>query len=103
MKRVLKLVFGNLIKNSCDAFSDTKFNQKNAREIGICVNSDLAKNKIEIEFFDNGCGIDQKETHAIFSPFYTTKASGTGLGLSHSKQIVDAHGGEIHFRSSLGS
>ncbi|MGH9643158.1 MAG: sensor histidine kinase [Terriglobales bacterium] len=51
---------------------------------------------------DNGRGIAAEHVPNIFRPFYTTKGSGTGLGLSLVKRIVDDHGGEIAVRSQAG-
>ena len=55
-----------------------------------------------IEITDSGPGIDSKETDHIFDLFYTTKATGTGLGLPTAYKIVKAHNGEISLRSKPG-
>ena len=52
---------------------------------------------LAIEVRDEGPGIAPAEVEKIFSPFYTTKASGTGLGLAVAQQIAVSHGGEISF------
>ena len=52
---------------------------------------------------DNGPGIAPDAMHDIFSPFYTSKAKGNGLGLAISKKVVDAHGGSIEAESTPGS
>lgn len=78
---------------------------KNARE---AVNSDgiisLSANRnndnIVIQCTDNGCGISAEIIDKIFDPFVTYKENGTGLGLSSSKRIVEAHGGSIFAESS---
>ena len=44
---------------------------------------------------DSGKGFDAKEIPKIFEPLYSTKQSGTGLGLSNSKRIIEEHGGKI--------
>ncbi len=61
-------------------------------------------NKIEIKVTDNGNGIPQNIVDKIFQPFFTTKPTGqgTGLGLSLSYDIVNAHGGEIKVESKAG-
>ena len=44
---------------------------------------------------DHGPGLDPEQRQRIFEPFYTTKTKGTGLGMSITKRIVEAHGGRI--------
>lgn len=51
---------------------------------------------------DSGCGMDPAQLEKIFSPFYTTKEKGTGLGLAVSLKIVEGHGGAMHARSAPG-
>ena len=48
-----------------------------------------------IEFEDNGSGIPVEVRHTLFEPLVTTKAKGTGLGLTICQQIIEAHGGTI--------
>ncbi len=48
-----------------------------------------------IEVKDEGLGLTSRATEKIFQPFFTTKATGTGLGLAVVKRIVDSHGGEV--------
>jgi signal transduction histidine kinase len=55
-----------------------------------------------IEVCDEGVGISPATEKHIFQPFFTTKATGTGLGLAVVKRIVDAHHGEISVRSAIG-
>ncbi len=52
-------------------------------------------NHIIINFLDQGDGLDEDELEKIWTPFYTTKDSGTGLGLGIVKNIIDAHNGTI--------
>ncbi len=51
---------------------------------------------------DEGCGIKEEQLKRIFSPFYTTKRDGTGLGLSVSQSILSQTGGEIRVESEVG-
>lgn len=57
---------------------------------------------IRIDIQDNGCGISEEQQATIFQPFFTTKESGTGLGLAVSKQIAQAHHGDISLESTPG-
>jgi signal transduction histidine kinase len=63
-----------------------------------------SKRVAQIEFTDNGYGIDQENLRKIFEPFYTTKkpGEGTGLGLSVSYGIIRDHNGEILVESETG-
>lgn len=81
---------------------------KNAKEaVGnqgtIFLSAERADDTIIIKCKDNGCGISEDIMDTIFTPFVTYKEHGTGLGLSSSKQIVEAHGGTITVTSTPGS
>lgn len=51
---------------------------------------------------DEGCGMDGETIARLFTPFYTTKAQGTGLGLSTCRKITDAHGAQLRVHSEVG-
>jgi len=57
---------------------------------------------IRIEFEDNGPGIPKEDMNRLFSPFFTTKPRGTGMGLAIARKIVTAHGGTINLDSEPG-
>ncbi len=57
---------------------------------------------IRLEVSDTGCGIDEKDQAVIFDRYFTTKESGTGLGLAVVERIVSAHGGRIEVQSKKG-
>jgi len=59
--------------------------------------------KLSIKITDNGCGINGKEIGRIFDPFFSTKPSGTGLGLAVSYGIIKNHQGDIRVESRLGN
>jgi signal transduction histidine kinase len=64
-----------------------------------CVESD---GKVEISVADTGLGIPEQNLDKVFEPFFTSKASGLGFGLSIVKRIVQDHGGQIICRSKVG-
>jgi two-component system sensor histidine kinase HydH len=55
----------------------------------------LRDGRVELEMIDNGCGMDEKTLSRIFEVFWSTKTSGSGLGLPTVKRIVEAHGGQL--------
>ena len=66
----------------------------------ITVSAYSKNHGIAIDIQDNGCGISPEDQATIFQPFFTTKESGTGLGLPVVKQIVEAHHGSISAEST---
>jgi signal transduction histidine kinase len=57
---------------------------------------------IEIRITDTGGGIPEEIREKVFSPFYTTRTRGTGLGLPITRKILEQHGASIHFESVTG-
>ena len=55
-----------------------------------------------LDLIDNGCGMDDNTLVKIFTPFYTRKEGGSGLGLPTAKRVIDAHGGTISVQSEPG-
>jgi nitrogen fixation/metabolism regulation signal transduction histidine kinase len=94
-KKQLLRVFNNLIQNAVQAIGN-----KNGGQIRIRIDRDGETFLIEIS--DNGSGIKEEEAGKIFSPSFTTKSSGMGLGLAISKSILNAMGATISFESKAG-
>lgn len=86
--------FNNLLKNAIEAARSEIICQINIR-----IHNDDKSVFIEVQ--DNGKGIDEELRKKIFVPNFTTKSSGTGLGLAFVKQAVDNAGGSIEFKSDL--
>ena len=64
--------------------------------------TDVEDTFVTVTFADTGSGISPESMSKIFEPYYTTKASGTGLGLLIVRRIVREHGGEIELMSDEG-
>lgn len=58
---------------------------------------------INVQVADTGCGIDEKDRAVIFDRYFTTKETGTGLGLAVVERIVSAHGGKLELESEKGT
>ena len=86
----LSQVFINVIKNSIEAI------EKKGK---IDIVSKITENKLEISIIDNGVGISKEFISKIKEPFYTTKNSGSGLGVSLIYEIVEAHKGNVFYKS----
>jgi two-component system, LuxR family, sensor kinase FixL len=83
---LVKIVFLNLLMNSVHA-------AHGRGDIRVCIDAD--DEYCSIAFIDRGPGIPMEIREKIFSPFFTTKSRGTGLGLPTAKRLVEAHGGTI--------
>lgn len=87
-------VFNNLIKNAIQATPEEK-----ATEVEIVITR--TETKVQIDVTDNGVGIPSEKKNKIFTPYFTTKSTGTGLGLAMVRQIVENHHGTIDFESEV--
>ncbi len=95
----LKQVFINIIKNAIDSIG-----KEGSIEIKTKWVTDYkikSKNNIEITIKDNGQGIQRKNLKKIFTPFFSNKKGGSGLGLFISNQIIAKHGGVIMVESEI--
>lgn len=92
---MLVQVMLNLIKNGIEAIG--------SKGGAIKINAYPQNGKVAITVEDNGAGIPQGIADEIFTPFFTTKDFGSGIGLSYSKQIIRAHKGCLNFTSTPGS
>ena len=90
----LKQAFYNIVKNSSEAM-------KQGGLLKIRTGSD--SEWVNINFADTGGGMTQEAMARIFEPYFTTKQSGSGLGLMITQRIVRAHGGEVVIESDPGN
>ncbi len=89
----IERVFCNLIKNAFDAMP-------NGGELRIT--SGKVSDEVKIAFSDSGVGMSREVLEKLWTPFFTTKAKGMGVGLSICKRIINAHGGRIEVQSVQG-
>jgi len=89
----LKQVFINVISNGLEAMQDGGT---------ISIATEKTDDGVEIRISDEGIGITDKELKQIFEPFYTTRKTGSGLGLSISYKLIEAHNGDISTISNPG-
>jgi PAS domain S-box-containing protein len=87
----LQQVVMNLILNAVEAMSSV---EEGARELWI-ETEESQTDGVLVAVRDSGPGIDPEHTERVFEPFYTTKTSGMGMGLSICRSIIAAHGGRL--------
>jgi len=92
-KRMMEQVLLNLIKNALEAIH----HEEGQIKLKAFQNEGSAK---YIQVIDNGMGIDCAHQEDVFVPFFTTKAEGSGIGLSLSQQIMKAHQGSISVQAT---
>lgn len=84
----IEQVLINLLTNSLHAIKDNPKKQ-------IIISAEAKENRIFIKITDTGNGIEKEIENKIFLPFFTTRQEGAGIGLTLSKNIIEAHGGYI--------
>ncbi len=92
----IKRVVTNLINNAAEAITAEK------GKIDVTLNKDKNQENIIITISDNGCGISPKIFESIFTRGFTTKKSGSGLGLFYAKETITKLGGTINIDSIVG-
>jgi signal transduction histidine kinase len=96
----IRRVLINLVGNALDALAEAGTANPC---VEIAAGENLAGTEVWMRVRDNGPGIAAEALREVFSPFFTSKAAGNGLGLAISKKLVDAHGGSIEVESTPGS
>ncbi len=89
----MKQAFYNVIKNSLEAMQ---------RHGTLRIQTDMDDTHVLIRFVDTGRGMSAENLSRVFEPYFTTKPSGTGLGLLIVRRIVREHGGELSIESGKG-
>jgi two-component system nitrogen regulation sensor histidine kinase NtrY len=91
----IEQVLINLLTNYMYALKDVRAKQ-------ILISAEAKENRTFIEIIDNGNGIEKEIENKIFLPFFTTRNEGTGIGLTLSKNIIEAHDDYIAYKSEYG-
>ncbi len=91
--QMLEQAIINLLRNAADAVDSVAAPR-------IDVTCRIHDGRISIEVADNGCGVPEEKRDEIFVPFFTTKAGGSGVGLSLARQIALSHRGTLELRSN---
>jgi signal transduction histidine kinase len=89
----MKQAFYNVIKNSLEAMK---------RHGTLHIRTDMDDTHVMVSFVDTGGGMSAENLSRVFQAYFTTKPSGTGLGLLIVRRIVREHGGELSIESSQG-
>ena len=93
----LQQVLLNLITNAMDAMADVTDRSK-----VLAISAKPSQpDGVLVAVEDTGTGIDPAKADEIFAPFYTTKSSGMGMGLSICKTIIEVHGGQLWAKPNL--
>src|SRR5579885_2143337 len=88
----MAVAFTNILSNAIEEIGEN--------EGRITIRTSHEKNNLVIEFEDSGDGISKENISKVFDPLFTTKLTGTGLGLSSVRTIIESHGGTISVKSS---
>ena len=88
-----KQIVINILLNSKDALIGSE-------NPSIKINGYSDGKNVNIEFVDNGCGMDEESLDYIFEPFYTTKDNGNGVGMFIVKKLVEENGGKIEAKNN---
>lgn len=94
---LLQQVMVNLLRNGCEAMAGTP---PEKRRLVLTMESE--GHAVTIGIRDHGCGIAPEAAEKLFTPFFTTKAEGMGMGLNICRSIVEHHGGQMWFEAADG-
>ena len=91
---LLQKAFTNLLLNAIQSLP------KGQGAVEVTVSEEVA-GKITTSIRDTGCGIPPERLETLFRPFQTTKERGMGIGLCHTRSIIEVHGGQIRIESQV--
>ncbi len=94
---LLEQVVVNLMRNGMDAMQDVAVAERQLRVSVTTLDASM-----EISIADRGCGITPETVEKLYSPFFTTKAEGMGMGLNICRSIIEWHRGRLWFEANPG-
>jgi len=101
---LIKQAVLNLLINAVHAMADAKSaDDPNGGACELIVRTQRNDSTMTIHITDTGPGIEPDVLHKIFQPYFSTKRSGTGLGLPTTRRIIEEHGGELTAHSEVGT
>ena len=89
----LQAALVNLVKNAIEAMPDGG---------QLVARTRITRSGVALDLIDTGCGMEGEALIRMFEEFYTSKDTGTGLGLPTAKKIIEGHGGRINVQSQIG-
>jgi signal transduction histidine kinase len=89
----LQAALVNLVKNAIEAMPDGG---------QLVARTRITRSGVALDLIDTGCGMEGEALLRMFEEFYTSKDTGTGLGLPTAKKIIEGHGGRINVQSQIG-
>jgi two-component system sensor histidine kinase DctS len=95
---LIEQVVVNLIRNACDVLADAP----GVRRIGVHARLADDGESVEVSVQDNGPGLASGDVDQVFSPFYSTKSDGMGMGLAICRSVIELHYGRLWARSADG-
>jgi len=95
---LLGQIFTNILRNAAESFSEGGM-----VTVSTSVEITRGSERVAVRISDTGSGIPPHQMERLYQPFYTTKAEGTGLGLSLARKYARAHGGELLVKSQPGN
>ncbi len=98
---MLEQVVLNLTRNAIESMQDVPSERRSLR---VMVRQDKASETpaVEVEVIDRGHGIASEVAERLFSPFFSTKAEGMGMGLNICRTVVESHGGKLTYAANPG-
>jgi signal transduction histidine kinase len=90
----VKIALTNLLVNAIEAMPELTGK--------LILRTAIKNNQCRIEIKDNGEGIPKDNLERLFEPFFTSKSTGSGLGLTNTQNIILSHGGSIRVKSEVG-